>query len=172
MIYGDRFPYDYLKWNNSDLIALLRFPFCRLHQFTLSLWHESHWNFFSSELKDALSAIIHSSSLETLHISHLDVPMTFFQGMHVEKLILSSGQSPLLTTAASEGGATTISHAVVDHCEWNFFSPVFGMRFPLQIRSEILPHQKMKQRVRNRYSCRSCAVYVAWSSISSQLGQT
>jgi hypothetical protein len=171
MIYGDRFPYDYLKWNNSDLIALLRFPFCRLHQFTLSLWHESHWNFFSSELKDALSAIIHSSSLETLHISHLDVPMTFFQGMHVEKLILSSGQSPLLTTAASEGGAT-ISHAVVDHCEWNFFSPVFGMRFPLQIRSEILPHQKMKQRVRNRYSCRSCAVYVAWSSISSQLGQT
>jgi hypothetical protein len=78
------------------------------------------------------------------------MPITIFQGIHAEKLYLNfrdlCRQSAPLTTAASEGGATTATHAVVDHCEWKGFEPVLlaGTTFPLQIRS-FFPHQIKKR---------------------------
>jgi hypothetical protein len=96
-----------------------------------------------SGLGDAISAIIHSTSLEKLHIANVIIPITFFQGIHVKKLVLNIQpdhlyrQWALLQAAAPEGGATTASHTVVDQCEWNCFEPI-GTTFPLQIRSFFL----------------------------------
>jgi hypothetical protein len=102
------------------------------------------WEFLESGLRDAISAIIRSTSLEKLHITHVNMPITFFQGIHVKKLILYiqpdhfCRQGALLQAAAPEGGATTASHTVVDHCEWNCSEPLDGTTFPLQIRSFFL----------------------------------
>jgi hypothetical protein len=127
-IYDDNVPGDcYDKWNQF-LVAFLRLPFCRLRYLLLFLWDIE----FNSELKDAISAIIHSSSFEPVCVSNLDMPITIFQGIHAEKLYLNfrdlCRQSAPLTTAASEGGATTATHAVVDHCEWKGFEPVLSVR--------------------------------------------
>jgi hypothetical protein len=99
-----------------------------------------NWNDFSSELKDALSTIISSSTLKTLHLDKvLNVPIMLFHGIHLTKLGLSSlspndfdgEQSRLLTPAALEGVATTASHTVIDQCVWKFYKPVHGTRFPI-----------------------------------------
>jgi hypothetical protein len=100
--------------------------------------HSVNWNDFDSELKDALSTIIHLSTLKTLYLDRVNVPMMLFHGIHLTKLVLTSlllndfdgKQAKLLTQAASEGVATTTSHTVIDHCVWNFFEPVHGTRLP------------------------------------------
>jgi hypothetical protein len=61
-----------LQSNRTSLIAILQLPFCRLESFSINRWYPLHWNDFSSELNDALSTIIHWSSLKTLY---LRVPM-------------------------------------------------------------------------------------------------
>ena len=94
------------------------------------------WNDFSSELKDALSTIIHSSTLKTLSLKGFRVPITLFLGVNLTKLKLTDhllpdesdvAQSRLLIKEASDGVATTASHTVVDHCVWTC---LHGTRFP------------------------------------------
>jgi hypothetical protein len=129
--------------NCTSLIAILRLPFCCLESFSVIgdnmwAWAPLDWNDFSSELKDTLSTVIHSSTLKTLQLSKISVPIMLFHGINLTKLELNNissnefdgEQSRLLTPAASEGVATTAPHTVVDHCEWNYFDPVHGTRFP------------------------------------------
>ena len=138
----DKASVSYLQLNRTSLIAILRLPFRCLESFSTDayMWCDSpplNWNDFSSELKDALSTIIHSSTLKTLYLWKVIMPITLFHGIHLTKLWLASlspndfigEQSRLLTSAASEV-TTTASHTVIDHCEWNFCAPVHGTRFP------------------------------------------
>jgi hypothetical protein len=121
------------EWMNStSLVAILRLPFCRLECFSINVLRDamicSTWNSFSSELKDALSHIIHSSTLKTLSLTGItQVPITFFLHIvHLTTLELRSlstndfvGEDSL-TRAASKGGAPMASHTVVDRCVWRF----------------------------------------------------
>jgi len=125
---------SHLQLNGTSLIAILRLPFCCLESFSINM-QSLNWNDFSSELKDALSTIIHLSTLKTLYLWKVDVPITLFHGIHLTKLGLSSispnifngEQSRLLTPAALEEVA---SHTVIDQCEWSFSRRVHGMIFP------------------------------------------
>ena len=131
--------------NRTSLIALLRLPLCSLESFSIIggtgwSWAPLNWNYFSSELKDTFSTIIHSSTLKTLHLKTISVPIMLFLGTNLTKLELTdvssnefdSEQSSLrlLTPGASEGVVTTASHTVVDHCVWKYFKAVHSMRFP------------------------------------------
>jgi hypothetical protein len=67
--------------NDSTSLAILRLPFCCLESFSLSFYQPGlDWNSFSSELKDAISNIIHSSTLKTLSLEGVaEVPITLFR---------------------------------------------------------------------------------------------
>ena len=142
----DKASVSYLQLNRTSLIAILRLPFRCLESFSIDayMWYDSpplNWNDFSSGLKDALSTIMHSSTLKTLYLWQVIMPITLFHGIHLTKLWLASlspndfigEQSRLLTSAASEV-TTTASHTVIDHCEWDFKfyapRPVHGTIFP------------------------------------------
>ena len=121
------------QWNCTSLIAILRLTFCCVESFSIYIRNPSNWNDFSSEVKDALSTIIHSSTLQTLDLTQINMPITFFQGIHLAKLVLNflwlDGKQPsFLTPAASEGEATA-SHTVLEECELRFFSSMRGTRF-------------------------------------------
>jgi hypothetical protein len=81
---------------------------------------------------------MHLSTLKTLCLEKVKVPIMLLHGIHLTKLEFTSvspndfggEQSRLLTPAASVGVATTASHTVIDQCVWNFYAPVHGMRFP------------------------------------------
>jgi hypothetical protein len=137
--YNDSDPH--LQWNRTSLIAILRLPFCCLESFSINTGYPltpltPNWNDFSSELKDALSTIIHSSTLKTLYLTRVNVPVMLFHGIHLMKLVLSSllpnnfdgEQSRLLTPAASEGVAATASDTVIDRCVWSFDGSVHSTR--------------------------------------------
>ncbi|KIL56629.1 hypothetical protein M378DRAFT_172516 [Amanita muscaria Koide BX008] len=127
---------SHLQFNCISLIAILRLTFCCLESFSIDIkigMHPSNWNDFSSELKDALSAIIISSTLKTLYLAEVSMPIMLFHGIHLTKLVLRNlgslllndldgEQSRLPTSAASEGVATTASHTVIDQCVWNFYT--------------------------------------------------
>jgi len=88
------------------------------------------WNSFSSELKDALSNIVHSSTLKTLSLRRIvRVPITIFLHIvHLATLDLDcislsdpgGENSSSLTLAASKGVAPMASHTVIDRCVWGF----------------------------------------------------
>ena len=135
----------YEPLNCASLIAILRLPFCSLEDFSIASnvvgsQVPLNWNDFSSELKDTLSTIIHSSTLKTLHLDEISVPTMLFHGINLTKLELSDlspnefdvKQSKLLTQpeAAPEGMETTTPHTVIDQCVWNYFEPMPGTRFP------------------------------------------
>ena len=123
--------------NGPSLLAILRLPFCCLERFSIierknsfcapNFWH---WKSFSSELRDALSNIIRSSTLKSLCLTGiLEVPVTFFLHIvHLTTLVMRSIQpidfyvrnSSSLTRAASKGMAPMASHAVIDRCVWHF----------------------------------------------------
>jgi hypothetical protein len=131
---------SYKVLNSTSLPAILRLPFCHLESFSIHFRHPYNWNNFSSELKDALSYIIHSSSLKALYLeSVVNVPITLFLDIaHLTKLELISispgnfdgMQSSSLTPTASKGVATAASHTVIDRCVWYFHGQVDGTRFP------------------------------------------
>jgi len=106
--------------NSSPLLAILRLSFCCLESFSINLWDPWNWNCLSCEMKDALSSIIHSSTLKTLYFN---VPITPF--LDLTELTLNSvhfdrEQSTSPTLAALKGMAT-ISHPLVDQCVWYFW---------------------------------------------------
>ena len=122
--------------NWTSLVAILRLTFCCLESFSIYMGNTSNWNDFSSEVRDALSTIIHSSTLQTLDLTGVNVPIAFFQGIHLAKLVLNTlwlngldGKQPSFLTPAALEGEATASHTVLEECEWNFFSPVHGTRF-------------------------------------------
>ena len=120
---GDGYP-SYI--NNASLLALLRLPFCSLERFTIHDFRK--WRSISSEVKDAFSNIIHSSSLKTLHLDGIsNLPITFFIDVHLTTLVLyrvspndfGGEDSSLLTGAGSKAVAPMASsHTVIDRCVW------------------------------------------------------
>ena len=121
----------------TSLIAVLRLPFRRLESFSVdsdtnNIWFESYlyWDDFSGELKDTLSTVIRSSTLKTLYLNDVSVPIMLFLGINLTKLVLTdlapnNFGGVQLTPAGSEEVATT----VVDHCVWNYFKALPGTRF-------------------------------------------
>ena len=123
--------------NGTSLLAILRLPFCCLECFSIIVsqgdwaWNPWNWNSFSSELKDALSNIMHSTTLKTLSLKGITkVPITIFlhivhlTTLELHSLSLSdfgSENSSSLTRAASKGVAPMASHTVIDRCVWRFF---------------------------------------------------
>jgi hypothetical protein len=129
------------EWmNDTSLPAILRLPFCCLERFSISVfsdhldrnyWGRNRWNWdnFSSELKDALSNIIHTSNLKILSLEGItNVPITFFLHIvHLKTLELHSispydfcnENSSSLTRAASKGVSPTASHTAIDRCVWH-----------------------------------------------------
>jgi hypothetical protein len=75
---------SFSQWMNCKrLHAILRLPFCCLERFSIIVWWDElgcwDWNSFRSELKDALSNIIHSTTLKTLSLTGIaKVPSTVF----------------------------------------------------------------------------------------------
>ena len=141
-----------VEWMNSpSLLAILRLPFRCLECFSITVcrdkwdWISWDWNSFSSEMKDALSNIIHSSTLKTLSLNGIaKVPNTFWLHIvHLTKLELDflspkdfgDENSSSLTRTASKGVAAPMaSHAEIDQCVWHCrdYGPVVrgGTRFP------------------------------------------
>ena len=115
--------------NGTSLLAILRLPFCGLERFSIILcrigWHWN-WNSFSSEMEDALSNIILSSTLKTLSLDGItNVPITFFRHIvHLTTLELHSlsptdfcdENSSSLTRASSKGVDPKASDTVIDRC--------------------------------------------------------
>jgi hypothetical protein len=135
--------------NGTSLLAILRLPFCCLECFTITLdrsdWAPFNWDWyaFSSEVKDALSNIIHSSTLKTLTINGMtNVPITYLLPIfHLTTLELHSmspndfhdKNSSSLVPAASKGVAPMASRTVirVDRCVWHFSGyHIRGTRLP------------------------------------------
>ena len=121
---------NFPDWMNStSLLAILRLPFCRLESFSICGCHlNSSWNWdtFSSELKDALSNIIHSSTLKTLSLEDVTkVPITFFLGIiHLTTLELSLSPNDFcdenLISLTSKGVAPImVPVPAIDRCVWN-----------------------------------------------------
>ena len=123
---GGKFP----KWmNGTPLIAILRLPFSCLEFFSVNLcmhsWNLEPWNWdsYSSELKDALSNIIHSSNLKTLSLKGIaKIPTTFFlQIVHLttfEFYFHSPDDFDNANSSSLTGEAPMTSHAVIDRCVW------------------------------------------------------
>jgi hypothetical protein len=110
--------------NGTSLLAILRLPFSRLECFSVrGNWDGFTWNWnsFSSELKDALSNIIHSSTLKTLSLKDsTNVPITYFFHLHLTTLELDFSpidfcdeNSNSLIWVASEGVTP-----MIDRCVW------------------------------------------------------
>jgi hypothetical protein len=133
--------------NSTSLLAILRLPFGCLERFSIIMyrdhgtWYHFDWNHFNGELKDALSNIIHSSTLKTLSLTGITrVPTTFFLHIvHLSTLELHSislndfcdKNSSSLTRAASMEVTPVASHTVIDRCVWHFREEVVcGTRFP------------------------------------------
>jgi hypothetical protein len=129
------FEFESCQWMNStSLLAILRLPFSCLECFSIKVYPDYwdakpwKWSSFSSEMKDALSNIIHSSNLKTLSLEGVtQVPITvFLHIVHLTTLELHSVSpddfcykgSSSLTRAASMGVASTAPHPVIDRCMW------------------------------------------------------
>ena len=125
------------EWmNGTSLLTILRLPFCFLECFSIIVrqhewgWAPLNWNYFSSEVQDALLNIIYSPTLKTLSLSGIaKLPMNFFlRIVHLTTLELDSltpnnfdgENSSELTRAASKGVAPLSSHSVIDRCVWRF----------------------------------------------------
>ena len=186
----DSWGYKIPNWmNGPSLLAILRLPFCCLECFSIIVrrndWNEDpwDWNSFSSELKDALTNIIHSSTLETLNLAGITkVPITIFLHIaHLTTLELHSlspndfgGENPSsLTQASSKGVAASMaSHSlpVIDRCVWHFWEYVRGMKRILFFSAYFLTNWQEKVPL-NRYSSHSCADYASLKSTSSSVPQ-
>jgi hypothetical protein len=135
--------------NSTSLLAILLLPFCCLERFSIIVyrgdrdWDPWNWNSFSSEMKDAISNIIQSSTLKTLSLKGIfKVPITIFlQTAHFTTLELHSlsphdfveenSSSESLTWAASKGVAPMPSHTAIDRCVWRLGQQhVHGTRLP------------------------------------------
>ena len=139
------------EWmNNSSLVAILRLPFRYLECFSIDVnrddwnWFSWNWNAFSNEMKDALSNIIHSSTLKTFSLNGVaKVPNTFWPHIVRTTTLELDSLSPIdfvdensssLTWTASKGVAPMTSYAEIDRCVWHYsdYGPMDGTRFPFE----------------------------------------
>ena len=153
----------------TSLPTLLRLPFCYLESFSIKFYLEKFdWNGFSSELKDALSNIIHSFNLETFCFRGIKkVPTAFF--LHIVHLttlelcppspIDSGYEISSSLTRTSNGVAQNSSHVVVDRLIWHLDPVDERTIFPLHLLIFSLIQDIKFQP--GRYSCHSCAVYAS-----------
>ena len=127
----DLYPF---KWMNStELLSILRLPFCCLECFSIIGCRDDcqwDWDSFSSEMKDALSNTIMHPSLKTLSLTDITkVPISFFfHDVHLTTLELFSiapddfdgeSSSPLMRTAL-KGLAPHCQAMSIDRCVWSF----------------------------------------------------
>jgi hypothetical protein len=139
---------NYTWMDSASLSAILRLPFCCLEYFSINVSPEHwiveplNWNCVSSELKDAISNIIHSSNLKTLSLEGVaQLPITFFLDIVRLKTLELYSVSPSgfrnyysssLTPAASKGVAPMASHPVIDRCVWHLNDrDVYSTKFAL-----------------------------------------
>ena len=123
---------------DKAVLAILQLPFCHLEEFLFCYQQPPvNWSGLSSELKDALSTLIHSSTLKILHLTNVkNAPITLFLGIvHLTKLYLSEvslnysgGKQP--SSLTPKRVVTSASQAVIDKCVWSFWEPAHGRRFP------------------------------------------
>ena len=127
------------EYNPTSLIAILRLSFCCLESFSITgrVRYPLNWNDFSTEMKDALSTVIHSSTLKNLYVNKINVPIMLFLDINLNKLELTDfrpdkfdGESWLPKLATTEGVPTTASHTVVDYCVCRYLTTAYGTRFP------------------------------------------
>ena len=121
-----------LDWGFSkslkSLVAILRLSFCCLESLSIHFWcRYFNWNDFSSELKDALSTVIHSPTLKTLYFGGVKIPIGLLQG-HLTKLVLSS-ISPLFDLDSKQSRLPALTASLVDHCQWWFFDKVYELSY-------------------------------------------
>ena len=144
----DNWSVKFPQWmNGTSLPAILRLPFGRLECFSIDLrmrlWS---WNRFSSELKDAISNIIHSSNLKTLSLEGItEVPITFFLNfVRFTELELhslapndfgdenSNSLADLRRGVAPMAALAVAPHRVFDRCVWRWWEAfedlVYGTR--------------------------------------------
>ena len=154
------------KWvNGSSLLAILRLPFRRLECFSIqarNVWDCWNWNSFSSELRDALSNIMLSSTLKTLSLAGIsEVPISFFiHIVHLTTLELYALSpedfgdvgdittlefySPSLEDFGDQNSSSLtrtnlkgVAPTVIDRCVWHFPEgynvPYYGTRFLLHL---------------------------------------
>ena len=133
--------YTFPEWlNGTSLLAILRLPFCCLESFSIILREPESdidgysepwdWDYFSSEVNDALSNIVFSSTLKTLCLNGIiNVPTTFFfHTAHLTTLELHSltpndfcdENYSSLTRAVSREVTPMDPNIVVDRCVWHF----------------------------------------------------
>ena len=137
---------DWMR-DSISLLAILRLPFRCLEYFSIfvrrNYWNRFPWtwNSFSSELKDAFSNIIHSSTLKTLSLNGIvKVPTAFFSHIdHLTTLELHSlmprdfvsEDSSSLSQEDSKGVAPMAPHTVIDRCVWYYWDEhVRGTNIP------------------------------------------
>jgi hypothetical protein len=174
------------KWmNGKSLLAILRLPFCCLECFSIDVhpyWAPNSYNWnddFSSDLKDALSNVIHSSILKIISLKGItNVPITvFLHIVHLTTLELhsilpfefSDQSSSSQTQAASKGVTPMASDAVIDQCIWSFgrrkqalYDNWYEIPFISFFFSLIQDGEGHTRG--SRYSCHSCAVYASLKS--------
>ena len=116
---------------STALPAFLWLPFCCLECFSIDYPCHWDWNRLSSELKDALSNIIHLSNLKTLSLLGItEVPTAFFLHIfHLTTLELrrpspidSGYEISSSPTRSSNGVASKTSQVVVDRLLWSMTS--------------------------------------------------
>ena len=140
--YDPKFP----EWmNGKSLLAILRLPFCCLECFTILIRRNTldpiswDWNSFSTELKDALSNIIHSSTLKTLSLTGIPkMPIIFF--LHIAHLTTLELRvcSPIEfrdenSNSLTRAVAPMASHTVIDRCVWDFGRTTVWYEIPLHL---------------------------------------
>ena len=136
------------EWiNGTSLLAILRLPYSCLECFSIVCEDDDEgdmvfyvtedafpsykpldWNCFSSDMKDALSNIVSSSTLKTICLDGItNVPSTSFLHIaHITTLELHSltpnyfCDENSLTPAASKGVAPMVSNTVIDRCVWRY----------------------------------------------------
>ena len=146
-----------LSWMNgtSLLPAILQLPFCCLECFSIiarnNSWEQNPlgWKSSSSELKDALSNIILSSTLKTLSLTGIIVPIStlFPRTLHLQTLKLYSflpmdfgdeNSSPLVAQMASR--------RVIERCVWHLphvSGPYLrSKRFPSSAHTSLIQDRK------------------------------
>ena len=182
-----------IEWiNSTSLPAILRLPFCCLECFSINFspdWDLKPWNWntFSSELKDALSNIIHSANLKTLSLEGVTkVPITFFLYIvHLTTLELhfvspndfrdENSSSLTEALAASKGVAPTPSHLVIDRCMWRLREySEYHSEHARGTRSSSSTYFSLIQDIKvppGRCSFHSCPVYAFSKSSSTSVPQ-
>ena len=155
------------EWmNGTSLLAILQFPFCCLEHLLIQREKDWDWNSFSSELKDAVSNIIHSSpGLKHLSLKGItNLPSTFFTHIvHLEILELylllddfGDENSSLLTRAASNEVTPMASHTVpvIDTCLWYLNKRLdqdFSTRFASSAYSSLIQDTGIKGRTKSKF---------------------